>query len=152
MWSVPGGDIWGHTATDATGYPTPLFASGLMDPGGFFSYVPYSAGTFTVNDDDTNHTCSLQIAPTTSPSKGTTTTTFAITWATQAAPAGFVYDVQIKRPHQNFADWLLGTTGPGSTFVPDVGTGKYAFRARLVSTAPGGVASQYSPGKSINVS
>jgi hypothetical protein len=68
------------------------------------------------------------------------------------APAGFLYDVQIKRPGATaFVDWMPSQTSTGATFTPDAGTGTYQFKARLRKLS-NGKASKYSPSASISVS
>lgn len=70
------------------------------------------------------------VAPDASPSSGTTGTTFHVSWATpQDAPAGYAWDVQLKRPNSAvFVDWLHGQTALGADFTPDAGPGTYSFR------------------------
>jgi hypothetical protein len=61
-----------------------------------------------------------------------------VTQATGAAPAGFVYDVQVKRPGAAaFVDLATGLTAPTVRFTPDAGSGQYTFQARLRRLAGG---------------
>jgi hypothetical protein len=86
-----------------------------------------------------------------SPARGTSATTFTVTWASATAPSGYVYDIQIKRPGTtSFVSWKMGQTARLTTFTPDRGAGTYGFRARLRKTS-NGRASGYSPVKSISV-
>ncbi len=63
-------------------------------------------------------------------------TSYRVVWASLAAASGYAYDVQIKRPGSTaFSDWQLGLTKRYADFVPDVGTGRYQFRARIRDTA-----------------
>jgi hypothetical protein len=57
-----------------------------------------------------------------------------VTWATTDAAAGFVYDVQIRRPADGWAAWKVGLTEGGRAFTPKF-AGRYRFRARLRATA-----------------
>jgi hypothetical protein len=67
-----------------------------------------------------------------SPTSGTQTDTYTITWATAPLPAGFVEDVQIKRPTDTkWQQWRHGTSLLSDSFVPDAGLGNYAFRDRI---------------------
>jgi len=79
-------------------------------------------------------------------------TGFVVEWAAEPAPAGFVYDVQLRRPAGGpFTAWHMGATGPGARFVPDAGTGAYAFRSRL-RRLDGGARSAWSAPAQIDVS
>jgi hypothetical protein len=88
---------------------------------------------------------------TAAPETGDTRTRFSLRWSSDPAPAGFVFDVQIRRPATPFTEWRTGETHPAGAFVPDAGSGDYAFRARLRSTA-NGRSSEWSPAVSIAVS
>ena len=67
------------------------------------------------------------------PASGATSTSVSVTWASQPAPAGFAYDVQVQRPGGGeFTDLHTGTTAASGAFTPDAGKGTYSFRARLV--------------------
>jgi hypothetical protein len=86
------------------------------------------------------------------PKKGGTGTTYTITWATAAPPAGFAFDVQIKRPGAaGFTAFRTGVTALSATFRPDAGTGSYQFQARLRKTADN-TTSGFSAAKGIKVS
>ena len=62
--------------------------------------------------------------------------TFTVSWAS-AAPAGFAYDVQIRRPGAPWRSWKTHVTRAASSFRPGNGRGTYRFRARLVKLAGG---------------
>ena len=86
------------------------------------------------------------------PKKGGTGTSYTITWATAAPPAGFVFDVQIKRPGAaGFTAFRTGVTTQSATFHPDAGTGSYQFQARLRKPSTNKM-SLYSTAKGIKVS
>ena len=53
-----------------------------------------------------------------------------MTWASIAAPEGFVYDVQIQKPGKDWADWRSGVVGRKTSFTPNAGKGKYRFHAQ----------------------
>ncbi len=139
-----------HTATDNTGMG--LFDSGPKLKGSTFSYTYVGAGSYkyrcTIHDGMTGN---VKIPVKVAPASGGTGTSFSVTWSSAAPPAGFVFDVQIKRPGTTaFVDWKQGATSLQASFVPDAGTGTYSFKARLRKLA-NGKASQYSPTKSISV-
>src|SRR5206468_1665918 len=72
-----------------------------------------------------------------SPPNGGVTTVFTITWATGGVPAGFDVQIQISRPGgPGFVLWKDNQTAQSATFVPDMGTGVYKFRARLQNPVP----------------
>jgi hypothetical protein len=74
---------------------------------------------------------------TASPTSGDTGTKFTITWASEAAAHGYVFDIQIKRPGTKWRAWFTGlfdtTQGHFKTSHP----GTYRFRARYRSTTSG---------------
>jgi outer membrane protein assembly factor BamB len=140
-----------HSVTDSSGMG--LFDSGSIAPGGVFVSTFAGAGIF-------KYTCTLHPGMTGSikapmvltPTTGSLSTVFNIAWAGIVAPAGYVYDVQIKRAGSSvWTNWLTGQTQPSTTFVADSGKGTYQFRARMKNTA-NGKASNYSAAKSITVS
>ena len=82
---------------------------------------------------------------------------FRISWASVPAPAGYGYDVQIKRPggggdgggkkaRANWQNWKTNVDRPNARFRPKE-PGRYRFRARLRSEA--GFVSGWSPPISI---
>ena len=86
-----------------------------------------------------------------SPLKGHRATLFTITWAAGAAPSGFVYYVEIRRPgERHWKSWETGVTSNSHRFKPDAGVGRYRFRARLRKVSID-QHSNYSIDKSIDV-
>jgi outer membrane protein assembly factor BamB len=139
-----------HTVTDSTGMD--LFGSGTVTPGQSYSFTFVSAGIFryacTINPLMTGTVkAPVKVEPTT----GTETTTFTITWASAAPPSGFVYDVKIRRPGQDWELWKDGVVSTNAVLVPDSGVGTYDFRAHIRNVSNGSSAT-YSPFKSITVS
>jgi plastocyanin len=92
---------------------------------------------------------SIKVPVKVAPLSGTTATVFTVTLATQAAPSGFVYDVQEKIGDGAFAAFRTGVTTATTTFTA-TSAGTYAFRSilRKVST---GAKSKPSPAKSVTV-
>ncbi len=72
-----------------------------------------------------------------SPARGGVHRMFTATWASQTAPDGFVYDVQIRRPGKVWKGWSSGTAERKRAFVPPSGEGTYRFRARMRRLAGG---------------
>jgi plastocyanin len=138
-----------HSVTDRTGMS--LYDSGVRGAGSTFSFTFDSAGLYdywcTIHFGMTG-TVSVPINA--KPKRGRQDTTFTITFSAANAPAGFVFDAQIKRPGAPFVDWQTGVTNRTATFVPDAGRGKYQFRSRLRKTS-NGEASAYSTAKRITV-
>jgi uncharacterized repeat protein (TIGR01451 family) len=134
-----------HSATDSRllGCPAtacPLFDSGLMPALSYYQFTFNAAGTYAVSDSASLHTASVAVNASVVPSSGTTATTFTVAWATQPAPAGYVYDVQLTKPGSTvWRPWLTGVTQASATFSSAntplwIGAGKYNFRARLRNT------------------
>ena len=66
-------------------------------------------------------------------------------------PPDLLFDVYVKRPGATqFVRWQLGATGTSAQFIPDAGSGKYTFYARMRNIAD--VAEGNSPQVSISVS
>ena len=86
-----------------------------------------------------------------SPMMGTTSTVFTVTVASQAAPTGFVYDVQRRTGADgSWTVYRRGVTAATVTFQA-TSAGSYSFRSilRRVST---GAKSRPSPAKTVTVS
>jgi plastocyanin len=139
------------TATDSSGMA--LFDSGSRSFVSFFSFAFFAAGTYLYgNTLHPAHKGTIKVPIKVSPMAGTTSTTFTITWSSLTAPAGFVFDAQIKRPGSTvFVNWMTAQTAPSAILVADAGAGTYTFRARLRNTG-NAKASGWSSGGSITVS
>ena len=149
-WSTPSTDGSSHSITDGSG--TALFDSGLIAPGGSFSYQFTAAGDYTVTDTASGHVSHMDVSMSGTPATGTTATAFNIQWASAPPPAGYVDDVQIKRPGSStFSDWTTGTTATNQNFTPDAGAGTYVFHARVRRLSPS-AHTAYSPQLAITVS
>ena len=98
---------------------------------GWSSFV--GAGIYRYADPaDPGHVGAVFVPVSVSPGKGTRATTFTVTWASSTAPAGFAYDVSIRRPGGHWRSWKTHVTRADATFRADAGRGTYRFRARLV--------------------
>jgi uncharacterized repeat protein (TIGR01451 family) len=135
-------DIYGaatdppHDITDSHGLR--LFDSGPLTPVNYFRYRFTLSGEVRTMDDPINYpdnTGKLVVPVQVSPTSGTQSDTYTITWATAPLPAGFVEDVQIKRhaelTESRWQQWRHGTSLLSDSFVPDAGPGTYAFRDRI---------------------
>ncbi|MDP9343715.1 MAG: hypothetical protein M3Q23_16805 [Actinomycetota bacterium] len=148
LWNFTGSGP--HSVTDPTGMG--LFDSGTHTAGGSFSFTFLGAGTYPYRDSVSHFSGSVKVPIVVSPAKGTTSTAFAVTWASAALPAGFASDVQVMRPGSTtWTSWLTGQTATGGPFTPDAGAGTYRFRARVRNTA-NGKAGGYSPPAAVRVS
>jgi hypothetical protein len=119
------------SVTDSSGMG--LFDSGLSAPGAAFTFVFGAAATYNYkNSNHTSQTGSVKVPLTAAPASGALGTVFTLTWAAGAAPSGYVYDVQIKRPGStSWKNWKWTQIVRSATFVPDAGVGTYSFRARV---------------------
>lgn len=129
-----------------------LFDSGLLSGGAVYEFVFLGAGIYKYGSASSARTGTITVPMSASPSSGTTGSTFTITWASTAAPAGYVYDVQLKRPSATtWSTWQNGVTTASSSYAPDGGVGTYSFRARLKKSANSSAAS-WSPVVTVSVS
>jgi plastocyanin len=139
-----------HTVTDSSGMH--LFDSGYREPGTHFIYEFDAAGAYRYRCVDPSHPPmrgSVRVPVRANPLKGPAGTEFVILWSAAPPPAGFVFDVQIAKPGQQFVDWLSGTTNRKKRFTP-ARTGRYLFRARLRKLSTNR-SSNYSPAAKIDV-
>ncbi|MEP6955638.1 MAG: plastocyanin/azurin family copper-binding protein [Chthoniobacterales bacterium] len=139
-----------HTVTDSTALG--LFDSGNQSSGNVFQFVFKSAGVYPYHCEiHSGMQGKVQVPIQVAPGTGTTTTGFTITWSPAPADAGFLFDVQIKRPGaRSFVNWKMGRTKRMTAFTPGAGTGNYSFRARLRKVS-NGAHSLYSPFRTITV-
>jgi streptogramin lyase len=131
LWSFMGSSA--QNVTDSTGMG--LFASANRSPVNYYYFVSNAAGTYPYVD--TLHpavTGTISVPMTAAP--GPTAGTYTLTWASAAAPANFVFDVQMKAPGATtWTPLVSGTTATAQAFTPSAGSGNYQFQARLRSTA-----------------
>jgi plastocyanin len=147
-WTNTGTNV--HQVVDGSGMG--LFDSGPLGPGASFPFAFAGAGTYAYGDPGfPSMTGKVKVPVTVSPGSGGVTTTFTVQWAAVPPPAGYAFDVQIKRPGASWKTWKNGTTQTSGTFLPDAGPGTYQFRGRLRSGANGSF-SGWSGAVSITVS
>jgi uncharacterized repeat protein (TIGR01451 family) len=141
-----------HSATDQTTGLGLWPDTGLVTPVDLRTAVFPAAGDYTFTDTATGHTIKLNVPMTVSPSTGSTSTSFTMTWASSPPPAGYAEDVQVTYPGTStWVTLLKATTATSGTFTPTKGTGKYVFRARFRAIS-GTAASSYTTNATINVS
>ena len=145
----------GHSAADGalvgctTPTPCSLFDSGIEPAVAYFRFTITAAGSYPVVDAGSAHTALVNASTAVSPMSGTASGTYTVTWATGPAAAGYVYDVQIRRPGSKaWTLWQSGVTAPSATFTSAsplwAGTGVYQFRGRLRNAGTGN-ATGYGP-------
>ena len=150
QWSFVGPGS--HSATDKTSGLGLFPDTGLVAPVAFRQATFPAAGLYTFTDTATSKTIKLTVPMTAKPATGSTTTTFALTWAAAPPPAGYSEDVQVMRPGTTtWASLFKATTATSGAFVPNNGTGTYKFRCRFRRTSGTG-ASAYTAAVTVKVS
>jgi virginiamycin B lyase len=139
-----------QSVTDTSGMG--LFSSGVRVPVSYYTFRFVAAGTYAYEEAASSATASIRVPLKVSPAFGSTATVFTVTWSAIAAPSGYAFDVEIKRPGTSaYVQWKNGTSARSASFTADAGAGTYSFKARLRKLA-NGAASGYSPVKTIKVS
>lgn len=150
-----------HTATDSIGLGpggAPLFDSGPRDAGGVYEFTFAAAGGYPYKStlaEPTLMAGTVKIPVVITPTTGTVTTTFSVTWASQVMQ-GFGSSVQTRFRAQGSSTWTTWRnfgpvqTQPSSSFTPDRGAGTYQFRSAMRNGATG-KSSLRSPPTSITV-
>jgi plastocyanin len=134
IWSFDGPSS--HTVTDSTGLG--LFDSGSLAAGSSFRYFFNGAGNYAYACSiHPSMTANVRVPVVVTPLSGDESTEFTVKWAGDFAPTGYVFDIQIKRPGDPWADWRIDQTVNTDTFMPDDGPGTYAVRARYRNSATG---------------
>jgi plastocyanin len=119
-----------HTVTDGTGMD--LYHSGLVNKDDPPTLVTFeAAGLYP-------YVCVLHagmvgrvtVPVRAVPATGSAKVRRTITWASVWADAGYIHDVQIKRPGAGWTTWRAGVRYKGAGFTPNV-EGRYRFRARM---------------------
>jgi uncharacterized repeat protein (TIGR01451 family) len=150
QWSFVGPGS--HSATDQTTGLGIFPDTGLVAPVDFRQATFNAAGAYTFTDTATSNTIKVNVPMRALPATGSTSTSFTLTWAAAAPPAGYSEDVQVTYP--GTSTWVTlfkSSTATSASFVPNKGTGSYKFRARFKQTSGSG-ASSYTTNATINVS
>jgi virginiamycin B lyase len=134
-----------------------LFASrGSVPIGAEYGFAFVAAGTYAY-DDPLHPAAQGQVrVPISVKLLPGATNQAQVYWAQNTAPAGYVFDVQVRQPgSSSFVDWRVGQTAPSGVFGPPdplyVGPGTYSFQARLRKLS-NGAHSGYSLPRSITLS
>lgn len=133
-----------HTATDETGMG--LFDSDLVPPGGpSFTFAFIAAGSYP-------YVCTLHEGMdgrVEVPIRASVIDGGAmVVWSSDAADAGFMFDVQVRRTGHRWRSWLEGTTEPDATYLASAARLRFRARLRLDVT---GASSGWSEARSITV-
>ena len=144
----------GLSTVQQTGKP-PIFDSSSQGTGSTYSVRFAVAGTYTYADHaHPSHKGAITVSMSVSPTTGTSTTNFVVTWATGADPVvpnGWVIDVQVATPDaKDFAAWQDGVTTKSASYVSTAGNGTYRFRTRMHHVTEQS-ASDWSPVASVTV-
>ena len=127
-----------------------LFDSGVRAPGTTFTWTASTAGHFTYRSVSASMTGRVGVPANVSPSVGSKTTPFVVTWAL-SVPTGARFDVQVKRPGGAWQNWRTNVPTASASYTPGASApaGTYWFQARI--RLPGGV-SGWSPPVTVAVS
>lgn len=147
-----------HTVTEASASSqglgpngSPLFNSGLVAPGGTFTYLfkgatAYQYRSIAAGDSNSPSLYGIVRMPViVSPTSGSTTTAFTVRWAKAAIPGySFTIEYQLKLTSAKtwpttWTAWFKDQTGTTATFIPPPKNkpGMYRFRARIKNVATG---------------
>ena len=144
----------GLSAVQQTSKP-PIFDSTSQGIGAMYSVRFAVAGTYAyVARVHPSHKGTITVPMGVSPSTGTSTTNFVVTWATGTDPVvsnEWLIDVQVTTPNaKDFVMWQEGVTTKSASYVPTAGSGTYRFRTRMRHGTEQS-ASDWSPVASITV-
>src|SRR5205814_4022510 len=106
-----------------------LFGATGKGPGAAYNFQFVGSGTYLYG---AGVIAAVAIPVQASPTSGTTSTSFAITWSSAPPPPGLVFDVQVNGPTDaDFVDLLTNQTATSTSFTPNEGPGGYFFRGRI---------------------
>jgi plastocyanin len=147
LWSFKGPS--NHTATDKSGMG--LFNSGVHEAGSSYSFLFIGAGRYAYHCSIHPSMTGTVSVPIKVPASGHVGTPFLVTWSSVRAPAGFVFDVQVKKPGAlRYVAFKKGVVARRAYFTPGK-KGTYRFRARIRRPAIP-AASGYSASRAVSVS
>lgn len=122
-----------QSVTDATGMG--LYDSGPQPFVSFFSHTFTAAGDYTFRSTTSSLGGVIKVLATVSAQTVAAGSPVTVTWASGPAPAGFVYQVQVRLPGDgNFIPWQTNATAPSAAYTTGA-PGTYVFEAKLVDTA-----------------
>jgi streptogramin lyase len=148
-WLFVGGESQG--VSDAT--PMKLFVSGTHVSGTSFSFVYSGSGLFKFKDSvHASLLGSVSVPVTASPTSGPPSSVFTITYGTATAPAGYVFDLEVKAVgSKSYVLLENGVTSGSITYTAGTKAGKDLFKARLRKAGTTKTASAYSAVLTITV-
>lgn len=147
LWAFKGPS--NHTATDTSGMG--LFNSGVHGAGSSYSFLFIAAGRYPYHCSIHPFMTGIVSVPIRVPSTGHLGTPFLVTWSSVRAPAGIVFDVQVKKPGAlRYVAFKPGVVARRAYFTPGR-KGTYRFRARIRKPAIP-AASRYSASRAVSVS
>ena len=139
-WLFVGAESQG--VTDST--KLKLFVSGAHLAGTSYSFVYSGSGAFKYKDSvHTTLSGTVSVPPTVSPATIVHGNPVTVTFGTETAPAGFVFDLQVKAPKGAWVTIENGVTTGSASYTPTA-KGKYTFRARYRKSGSTTLASPYS--------
>ena len=139
-----------QSVRDASGVG--LFGSPALAAGTGYAFRFDAAGTYPYSSSGRPAKGTVRVPMEAAPARGTRRTTFQLYWCFCRAPAGYVFDVQLKRPGVgSFTSLATGTAAGALSVTFKHLDGTYRFRARIRRRATGR-ASGWSPAASIRVS
>ena len=129
-WIFLGGEK--HSVADST--KLDLFNSGSLAGGTTFQHTFTGAATYSYKDTVGGLKGSVAVPLTISPTTGTPTTVFTVTWASAAPPAGLGENVYVKVPKSTaYTLWQADVTTLSANYTPTKGKGTYDFRADVTN-------------------
>lgn len=147
VWDFDGGNT--HSAKDGTGLD--LFDSGSVAPGDpSYSFAFVGAGSYPVICvQHVTMNGRVNVPPLAGPRHGSVKGAFRVTWASESAPEGFAYDVQVRAPGRSWRTWMDDVVRPDARYRPGK-DGVYRFRARMLRSDLTASA-EWSPSDSVRV-
>ena len=116
-----------RTITDTSGMG--LFGASV-NPGTEYAFLFTAAGKYEYSCSCSGSTGRVAIPVKILPAAGGTGVVRTVTWAAEDPAAGYVFDIQIKRPGiTGWSNWCTGVTTLSDVFTPDAGNGTYKFKA-----------------------
>jgi plastocyanin len=126
-----------------------LFGSTASVPVSFVRHRFTAAGTYRYDDPAFGESGAVAV-PVAAPASASVGARFLVAWAVADAPAGMVFDAQVRLPGaSSWSNWQSGVTARRHPYAA-AGAGSYQFRARL-RRLDTGAASGWSPPVTVSV-
>jgi acetyl esterase/lipase/plastocyanin len=141
-----------HTVTDTSGMK--LFDSGPIAPGHLFKQPFIASGVYGyTSSSDPSWSATVKVPVQATPKTVAPGNPYVVTWAAQAPPPGFGFDVQYKSPGASkWSGWQNGVTTMSATVATTSSTteGGWGYRARAHQQSTG-LTSQWSATTTVTV-